>query len=297
MSQPYQSLGDDGAESVTPLGTTPDVTDTYAAPDAGAHTSQTPGQGKTATAKEEAASVAADAKEQAAWVAADARDRAAGVAGEAKAQAAGVAADAKAGGQQVADVAKQEARQVASQAGEQARTVLDNAKTELTHQVNTQQNRLAQIVKGLGDELGAIATGQPAPASSQGFMADLAAQGADRIDGVAKFLAEKDSNEVLEELTRYARRRPGMFLMLAGLTGLVAGRVTRSLRDESAQPTQAVPAQAPYGDGGTYRSVADYSMSDTATMPTGYGAAVPPPVTEAEVHATQPGVREQERNL
>lgn len=295
MSQPYQSPGAEGAQPVTPLGTTPDVTDTLAAPDAGAYSSGTSDQGTTAAAKDEAAQVAADAKEQAAWVAADARDQAAGVAGEAKAQAASVAADAKAGGQQVADVAKEEARQVASQAGEQARTVLANAKTELTHQVNTQQNRLAEIVKGLGDELGAIATGQPVPATSQGFMSDLAAQGADRIDGVAKFLADKDSGEVLDELTRYARRRPGMFLMLAGLTGLVAGRVTRSLRDDSAQTPQV--ATAPYGDGGTYRPVADYSMSDTATMPTGYGAAVPPPVTEADVHATQPGVREQGRTL
>lgn len=297
MSQPYQSSGTDSTSPVTPLGTPPDVTETFAAPDAGAHVPESDDRGKATAAKDEATNVAADAKEQASWVAADAREQAAGVAGEAKAQAAGVAADAKVGGQQVADVVKDEARQVASQAGEQARTVLANAKTELTHQVNTQQNRLAEIVRGLGDELGAIATGQPVPASSQGFMSDLAAQGADRIEGVAKFLADKDSNEVMQELTRYARRRPGMFLMLAGLTGLVAGRVTRGLRDE-AQGTQAgVASAAPYGDGGTYRPVADYSMSDTATMPTGYGAAVPPPVTEADVHATQPGVREQGRTL
>ncbi len=281
MSQPYESPRVDAAESVTPLGR-PDVTDTFAATaDSGGSDPDAEIQGKAAAAKEQAAGVAADAKDQAASVAADAREQGAGVAEQAKEQVADVGAEAKAGGEHVADVAKEEARQVAAHAGEQVKTVMANARTELNQQVNEQQNRLVEMLKGLGDELNAMATGQPAPASSQGLAADLATQGANRVEGIANFLAQRDPSDVVAELTRYARRRPGMFLMLAGVTGVVAGRMTRSLRDDSTQPQQPSPAAS---GAGTHRLVADYSMSDTATMPTGYGAAVPPPVTEADVH-------------
>ncbi len=246
MSQPYESPRVDAAEPVTPLGT-PDVTDTFAATaDSGGTEPDIETQGKAAAAREQAAGVAADAKDQAASVAADAREQAAGVAEQAKEQVADVGAEATAGGEHVADVAKQEARQVAAHAGEQVKTVMANARTELNQQVNEQQSRLVEMLKGLGDELNAMATGQPAPASSQGLAADLATQGANRVEGIANFLAQRDPSDVVAELTR--------------------------------QPSPAASGA------GTHRLVADYSMSDTATMPTGYGAAVPPPVTEADVH-------------
>ncbi len=295
MSQPYEAPRTGDAVPGTPLGA-PDLTATAPAaeevlltPDAAgrgepidtpsatfAQNSGDDGDGKATAAKEQAAGVAQDAKQQAAGVAADAKE-----------QAAGVAADARAGGQQVADATREEVRQVAAQVSDQARTVFANARTEFTHQVNTQQNRLAEVIRGLGDELGALASGQPAPANSQGYVAELAGQAAGRLDGAASYLTDRQPNQVLDELTRFARRRPGTFLLLAGLTGLVAGRVTRGLADDARR--HELPARASttppvgYGDG-TSHPIADYSMSDTAAMPTGYGAAVPPPVTEPDVH-------------
>jgi uncharacterized protein YjbJ (UPF0337 family) len=222
MSTPYESTRLDQGDGVPPLGSAQGVDAT-----ATVVVVQPPGQ-PVGVGAEDASSHPSDVKDQAKQAVAD-------VAGDIKDQAAGVVSEAKAGGQQVTDVAKDEVRQVAEQAGQQAKAVMANARTELTYQVNTQQNRLAEVLRGLGEELGAMASGAPAPEGATGMVSDVAAQGAQRVQELAGFLADKDPQDVVDELTRFARRRPAAFLLAAGLTGLVAGRVTRSLRDERDQ--------------------------------------------------------------
>ncbi|RIK14649.1 MAG: hypothetical protein DCC50_10555 [Acidobacteria bacterium] len=50
----------------------------------------------------------------------------------------------------------------------------------------------------------------------------------------------------MEEVRSFARRRPGAFLALCAVVGLVGGRVTRGLRDEGHQDqTPSGTGQAP----------------------------------------------------
>jgi hypothetical protein len=74
---------------------------------------------------------------------------------------------------------------------------------------------------------------------------------------------------LLEELRRFARRRPVMFLALSGLAGVLAGRITRgavaantSVDSSSARPARA----ADYGD---------YSTTAPTTGTVGYDQPAP----------------------
>jgi len=166
----------------------------------------------------------------------------------AKDQAAGVAADAKEGGRQVAETAKdeaayvaetakQEARQVAETASAHARGLFGEARAELTDQVGTQQSRLAEGLRAFGSDLSGMARGE-APAQD-GLALDLARMASSRIDDAAHWLEHREPADVLVEVKRYARRKPGTFLAVAALTGLVAGRLTRSLADDARADDEA----------------------------------------------------------
>jgi hypothetical protein len=58
---------------------------------------------------------------------------------------------------------------------------------------------------------------------------DLAQQAADRAGQLASWLQDREPGDLLDEVSRFARRRPGMFLALAAGAGVIAGRLTRSM--------------------------------------------------------------------
>ena len=51
----------------------------------------------------------------------------------------------------------------------------------------------------------------------------------------------------MDELADFARRRPGVFLLGAGLLGVVAGRLTRGLRADSGRPSPQPVISHPRG--------------------------------------------------
>lgn len=166
-----------------------------------------------------------------------------------------VAQEAKEGGQHVAGVAQEEAGKVASSAGDQAKSLLGQGKTELSEQVGTQQQRLAEVVRSLGQELGSMAEGS----EQSGPATDLVRQASQRTDGIAGWLEGHEPADALDEVRRFARRRPGTFILMAAGAGLLAGRLTRGLTADSedgetspaptegrhADPTPAVGTPAP----------------------------------------------------
>lgn len=171
----------------------------------------------------------------------------------AKDEAAGVAADAKQGARQVADTAKSEARNVADEARLQSRQMFGQLRTEANDQVGAQQSRLADTLRSLGDELGGMARGEQ---PQHGLAADLAQQASARLESAASFLGNREPAQVLDEVKRYARRNPGTFLALAGLAGLVAGRLTRSLADDARSDDYPEAQRYAGGYVGQYRPAA-----------------------------------------
>jgi hypothetical protein len=143
-------------------------------------------------------------------------------------------------GKHVADVAREQASGVAAEAGRQGRDLLQQAQGQLEEQAAQGQRRLADRLLSLSDELRSMAD-----ASGQGGMAaGLAYQVASRVRDAGQWLGDRKPGQVMDEMQSFARRKPAVFLTLAAGAGLVAGRLTRGLKDASSDGSAATAAPA-----------------------------------------------------
>jgi hypothetical protein len=147
----------------------------------------------------------------------------------AKDQAGAVAGTAADAGKRVAGVAGEQAGQVASEASQQVKDLVHQTRGELTEQAATQQKRVAGGLRSLGEELHSMAQNS----EQQGPATDLVKQAAERTSTVASWLEDREPGHVVDEVTRFARQRPGAFLAIAAGAGPV-GRQARP-RPESSQ--------------------------------------------------------------
>jgi hypothetical protein len=148
----------------------------------------------------------------------------------AKDEAKGVAQDAVQSGKQTAETAKEQAGEVAGEAMSQARTLVTEARQQLTSQGSAQQEKAASGLHSLADELTGMVNGE---GSQSGLAAELATQASERIRGVASWLESREPADLLTDVRRFARQRPGVFLLSAAAIGFVGGRMTRSIAAES----------------------------------------------------------------
>jgi hypothetical protein len=193
----------------------------------------------------------------------------------AKGEAKQVADTAIGSGKQVAQTAKDEAQNVVAEAKQQAVSLLDTVRSEAGSQVGTQQNRIADALHGLAQELGGMAS-----ASEQsGPLTDLAQQASRKGGEVAHWLQDREPADVLESVRSYGRRHPVTFLALCGLAGIVAGRLTRStVATRTSLDNQDGGGSGTEGRGGTYvaqRAAAPYASQ--IPSPYGSGPADPAP--------------------
>ena len=81
-----------------------------------------------------------------------------------------------------------------------------------------------------------------------GVASDLAHQAASRAAGVADWLDQRDPGSLLNEVKGFARRRPGTFIAIAAVAGVLAGRLTRSVvADAQESTTETAAASGPTG--------------------------------------------------
>ena len=192
----------------------------------------------------------------------------------AKDQAAQVAHGAAESGGHLAGQAKAEAGEVGREAGRQAKDVLGRGRSEVTEQASAQQHKLAQSVRTFGDELGAMA----GAASEPGLASDLVHQVSGRADSIATWLEDREPGDLLTEVSTFARNRPGTFLAVALGAGLLAGRLTRGVKDAPSGTGTADPSDA--ASGGAHRAPGAPSTSatgPTAEEPVDYSAGLGSP--------------------
>lgn len=143
-------------------------------------------------------------------------------------------------GKHVTDVAREQASGVAAEAGRQGRDLLQQAQGQLQDQAAQGQQRLARQLLSVSDELRSMAD---AP-GRDGVAAGLAHQAASRARDAGQWLDNRDPRQVVNEVQSFARRRPAVFLALAAGAGVVAGRLTRGLKDASSDDPASTPAPA-----------------------------------------------------
>jgi hypothetical protein len=142
-------------------------------------------------------------------------------------------------GKHVADVAREQASGVAAEAARQGRDLLHQAQGQLEKQAAQGQQQLAHHLLSLSDELRSMA----GASGQDGMAASLASQAASRVRTAGQWLDDRQPAQVADELQSFARRRPAVFLALAAGAGLVAGRLTRGLKDANSD-NSAAPAAA-----------------------------------------------------
>jgi hypothetical protein len=210
------------------------------------------------------------------------------VASTAKEQTSEAASTAMEGGRWVASVGAEEAKtvaataadqaaQVANEVGMQARTLVDQSKQQLLTQAQTQTDQIAAKLRELGDQVQALVEGRTQDA---GPVADYARQAARSASQFAGRIENRGFDGVIEDVQRFARRKPGTFLLGAALAGFGAARLLRAgaMAGSSARPQQ------PMGD----LPMGDVPMPSYDELPL---ATQPPPlvdVTDSTVAAEMP---------
>jgi len=132
------------------------------------------------------------------------------------------------------DTALEHVGAVTADAKAKATDVAHDVRRELSTQGDAQARRAASALHDVGSQLSDMANaGQPGPVS------DVTRQLADKSRQVASRLEEGGIEAVGDDLRRFARRQPGLFLAAAGVAGFV---VTRMLRNAQ---SNGLPTQQP----------------------------------------------------
>jgi hypothetical protein len=211
-----------------------------------------------------------------------------------KDNAAGVAEVAKGGGAGVAQTASEQAKEVAQETGRQARDLVGEAREQVRQQAGAQHRSLVTSLRSLGEELGGMTAGS----QQSGIAGEAAGQLRDRVQGAADWLEGREPGELIEELRRFARRRPGAFLVGAVAAGVVAGRLTRGVVAVHTDDTDDTDATPRSGFGSQRGPVTQPALAPSSQYPpvgeyagqfSGYAA----PTGNGEAgYGTQPGYGE-----
>ena len=162
-------------------------------------------------------------------------------------------------GRHVAGVAKEQAASVASEAAGQARSVVSDAVSQVgdtvKEQTSTQRDRLVSTISTFSDDLSSMAD-----QGSPGLATDVARQVADKAKALTSQLEGREPQELLEDVRRFARQRPGTFLLGALVAGVVAGRLLRGTGDAIA----GAAATQPSGGGSAGTPAPEFTSNPTA---------------------------------
>jgi hypothetical protein len=126
---------------------------------------------------------------------------------------------------EVAEVVGEQAKQVVSETGAQARHLIAEGVDQFREQASEGQHKLAGGLRSLADQLRQMSD----RTDGSGMAAELIQQVSQRTSDAAAWLESREPGDLVNEVRRFARQRPGMFLAGAAVAGAVVGRLTRNV--------------------------------------------------------------------
>ena len=163
-------------------------------------------------------------------------------------EASRVAETAKVAVGEVASTATDQATMVIDDARAQVRSIVEQVREEVQSQAGTRVSDAAIKLRSVATEMDALAQGSPENAQQ---LTTYLSQAHDKVDGFASRLEEGGANGLFDDISSFARRRPGVFLLCCMGAGFALGRMMRSGALSSQQPSSLAAAQLapPSGQG------------------------------------------------
>lgn len=182
---------------------------------------------------------------------------------------------------------RETASQVTDQAKQQAGQLADQAKQQVTSQLSTQKERAASSIGTVAQAL--RQTSQQMSQQDQGGVTQYIDRAADQIERLSGYIQNKEVGELVDDVERYARRQPALFLGGAFVLGLLGARFLKSssqnassnqyaLANRGYQPGSYAPGytgSTNYGQGYTGTTAYGQSYPDTTTYATGTTGTTP----------------------
>jgi hypothetical protein len=152
-----------------------------------------------------------------------------------------------------AGTAVDQTKAVADDAKRQARRLGQEARAQLRGQVEDQSARVARGLEDVGRQLATMADKTDDP---DGTVSSYTRQAGEGVQRLAARLDDGGLDQMLDEMKRFARNRPGLFLLGALGAGFVVGRLLKAVDlgevakggsedDEVAAPEIAAPESYP----------------------------------------------------
>jgi hypothetical protein len=181
-------------------------------------------------------------------------------------------------GSQVASTAADQAKEVVQETQRQAKDLLEQGRSQLKEQAVSQQQKAAQGLTSLAQELRGLADGssQGAPGPAR----DLLQQASGMVEQFADRLQNREPAQLLDEVRNFARRKPGVFLLGAAAAGILAGRLTSGVKAAHSDSGPSGGMQRDTGAGANYVVdpapvyVEETYVEATYAPPAGTGAPV-----------------------
>jgi len=197
----------------------------------------------------------------------------------AREEARGVGESVKEAGGHVGQTAADQVKEVTSETRQQARDLMYEGRQQVREQARTGQYRAAEGLTAMADELRNMASSS----GQSGMVTEMARQAADRVYDFAAWLQKREPSDLLEELRRWARQHPGMFLFGAALAGVVAGRLTSGVVAHQREVQEAGPISTDMTVPEMQPLASDYPATTAGAVTTGTTgmAGTVPPATSA----------------
>jgi hypothetical protein len=199
----------------------------------------------------------------------------------AKAEAGQVAGTAKEAGREVMGEVSHQTTEVAATAKQELYRLRDQASTEIRNVSRDRSEQFAGRLETMAQQVRALCEGR---VDEAGDMRNWLQQAEQRMQHYASTLRERGPDGMLNDVRRFARRRPGMFLFAASVTGFAIGRAVRagalSSQSDSGQPRGYTTngTYSAYGNGTENLGMPSEYRTVTAVVVEG-DESLPPPVT------------------